>query len=65
MSSIGNTIWRCVHAWVLTTDIVQLHTIYEQLHFSVHIINRMSVLHVYSMDMMCDPSSFIRTASTH
>ena len=48
MSSIGNTIWRCVHAWVLTTDIVQLCTT-EQLHFLVHVMSGTSVLHNANM----------------
>ena len=52
MSSIGNTIWRCVYVWVLTTDIVQLCTT-EQLHFIVHVMSRISVLH-NALDIMCD-----------
>ena len=48
MSSNGNTFWRCVHAWVLTTDIVQLRK-YEQLHFLVHIMSSTSVLHNANM----------------
>ena len=45
MSSIGNTIWRCVHAWVITTDIVQLCTTEQLLQFLVHIMSRTSILH--------------------